>query len=96
MDIRPATESDVETLKQLWLDFEREHPSPDYEEVDEAVELSEVEEYVRDHVALLAENGEAAAGFVLARMRGARHGWISDLYVGPHLPASRGGRPARA
>jgi ribosomal protein S18 acetylase RimI-like enzyme len=83
VDIRPATESDLETLKQLWLDFEREHPSPDYEEVDEAVELSEVEEYVRDHVALLAENGEAAAGFVLARMRGARHGWISDLYVGP-------------
>jgi ribosomal protein S18 acetylase RimI-like enzyme len=83
VDIRPATESDLETLKELWLAFEREHPSPDYEEVDEAVELSEVEEYVRDHIALLAENGEATAGFVLARMRGARHGWISDLYVSP-------------
>ena len=70
MDIRPATESDLETLKQLWLDFEREHPSPEYEDVDKAVELSEVEQYVRDHIALLAENGEATAGFVLARLRG--------------------------
>lgn len=83
MHIRPATESDLETLKELWLAFDRENPSPDYEDVDEAVELSEVEEYVRDHVALLAENGEVKAGFVLARMRGAQHGWISDLYVSP-------------
>ena len=69
MHVRPATESDLETLKALWLAFEREQPSPDYEDVDEAVELSEVEEYVRDHIALLAENGEVAEGFVLARMR---------------------------
>ncbi len=88
MDIRPATESDLETLKQLWLDFEREHPAPEYEDVDKAVELSEVEEYVRDHIALLAENGEATAGFVLARLRGARHGWISDLYVSPEFRRS--------
>jgi ribosomal protein S18 acetylase RimI-like enzyme len=83
MDVRAATESDLETLKELWLAFEREHPTPEYEDVDEAVELSEVEGYVREHIALLAENGDATAGFVLARMRGARHGWISDLYVSP-------------
>jgi ribosomal protein S18 acetylase RimI-like enzyme len=83
VDVRAATESDLETLKELWLAFEREHPTPEYEDVDEAVELSEVEEYVREHIALLAENGDATAGFVLARMRGARHGWISDLYVSP-------------
>jgi ribosomal protein S18 acetylase RimI-like enzyme len=83
VDVRPATESDLDTLKELWLAFEREHPSPEYEDVDEAVELSEVEEYVREHIALLAENGDVTAGFVLARMRGARHGWISDLYVSP-------------
>jgi ribosomal protein S18 acetylase RimI-like enzyme len=83
VDVRPATESDLETLKELWLAFEREHPTPGYEDVDEAVELGEVEEYVREHIALLAENGDAKAGFVLARMRGARHGWISDLYVRP-------------
>ena len=93
MDVRPAGESDIETLKELWLAFDREHPSPEYEDVDEAVELSEVEEYVREHVALLAENGEVAAGFVLARMRGARHGWISDLYVSPDL--RRGGAARR-
>ena len=81
VDVRAATESDLDKLKELWLAFEREQPSPEYEDVDEAVELAEVEEYVREHVALLAEDGDATAGFVLARMRGPRHGWISDLYV---------------
>ena len=52
MHVRPATESDLEPLKALWLAFEREQPTPEYEDVDEAVELSEVEEYVRDHIAL--------------------------------------------
>ena len=83
MHVRPANESDLEPLKALWLAFEREQPTPEYEDVDEAVELSEVEEYVREHIALVVENGEVAKGFVLARMRGARHGWISDLYVSP-------------
>ena len=96
MDVRPATDSDVETLKELWLAFDRENPSPEYEDVDEAVELSEVEEYVREHVALLAENGGTPAGFVLARMRGARHGWISDLYVSPdYRRAGAAGRLVR-
>ena len=96
MNVRPATESDLETLKELWLAFDREHPSPEYEDVDEAVELSEVEQYVREHVALLAENGDVAAGFVLARMRGARHGWISDLYVSPDFrQAGAAGRLVR-
>jgi ribosomal protein S18 acetylase RimI-like enzyme len=96
VDVRPATDSDVETLKELWLAFDRETPSPEYEDVDEAVELSEVEEYVREHVALLAENGGTPAGFVLARMRGARHGWISDLYVSPdYRRAGAAGRLVR-
>ena len=89
MHVRPASESDLETLKQLWLAFDREHPSPEYEDVDEVVELSEVEDYVREHVALVVENGEVTKGFVLARMRGERHGWISDLYVSPDF--RRGG-----
>ncbi len=93
MHVRPATESDLEPLKALWLAFEREQPTPEYEDVDEAVELSEVEEYVREHIALVVENGEVAKGFVLARMRGARHGWISDLYVSPDF--RRGGAARR-
>ena len=93
MHVRPASESDLETLKQLWLAFDRENPSPEYEDVDEAVELSEVEDYVREHIALVVENGEVAKGFVLARMRGTRHGWISDLYVSPDF--RRGGAAGR-
>jgi ribosomal protein S18 acetylase RimI-like enzyme len=97
VDVRPATDSDLETLGQLWLAFEREHPTPEYEDVDEAIELSEVKEYVRDHIALLAENGDSTAGFVLARMRGGRHGWISDLYVSPDFRrAGAAGRLMRA
>jgi ribosomal protein S18 acetylase RimI-like enzyme len=96
VDVRPATESDLETLKELWLAFDREHPSPEYEDVDEAEELSEVEDYARRHIALLAVNGDATAGFVLARMRGARHGWISDLYVSPDFrQAGAAGRLVR-
>ena len=85
MDVRAATESDLETLKALWRDFSQEQPPADYEDVDEALELSEVEEYVREHVALVAENGGTPAGFVLARLRGQRQGWISDLYVAPEF-----------
>jgi ribosomal protein S18 acetylase RimI-like enzyme len=88
VDVRPATELDLDTLKELWLAFEREQPAPEYEDVDKAVELAEVEEYVREHIALLVVNGDATAGFVLARMRGARHGWISDLYVAPDFRRS--------
>ena len=93
MHVRPASESDLETLRDLWLAFAHERPAPEYEDVDEAVELSEVEAYVREHIALLAENGDVTAGFVLARLRGARHGWISDLYVSPNF--RRGGAAGR-
>lgn len=83
MDVRAANESDIGRLRELWLAFAREVPAPDYLEVDADHELREVEEYVRDHVALIADGDGSVGGFVLARMRGPRHGWISDLYVVP-------------
>ena len=81
--VRPATKDDLEILSALWRAFEGEQPRPAYEEVDEAQELSEIAEYVESHVALIAEENDEPIGFVLARMRGARLGWISDLYVAP-------------
>ncbi len=83
MNVRTATANDLDALAVLWRAFEREQPSPEYLDVDEAVELKEIEEYVEREVALIAEAGDGPAGFTLARMRGPRHGWISDLYVEP-------------
>ena len=77
--VRPATESDLETLKELWLAFDREHPSPEYEDVDEAVELAEVEDYVREHIALVGERrgGEGLRARAHAGRRGTAGSAIS-------------------
>jgi ribosomal protein S18 acetylase RimI-like enzyme len=83
VDVRPATESDLGLLRELWLAFSSEVPPPSHADHDEEQELREVAEYVRDHIALVAAGDDSAGGFVLARMRGTRHGWISDLYVVP-------------
>lgn len=83
MDVRPATESDLGLLRELWLAFASEVPPPSHVDQDEEQELREVAEYVREHVALVAADDGSAGGFILARMRGPRHGWISDLYVVP-------------
>ena len=79
--VRPATREDLEALATLWRAFESEQPSPEYEEVDESRELGEIAEYVDSHVALIADGDDGPVGFVLARMRGSKLGWISDLYV---------------
>ena len=96
MEVRAAAESDVDRLKELWLAFDREHPSPEYEDVDEAVELAEVEECVREHVALLAEDGDAAAGFVLARMRDPTPRLDQRPLRDAGLPSRWCSKPARA
>jgi ribosomal protein S18 acetylase RimI-like enzyme len=83
LTVRQAAQSERDTLRDLYRAFVREVPEPDYVDFDLDRELSEVDEYVDRHLALLAESDGAAVGFALARMRGARHGWISDLYVVP-------------
>lgn len=86
--IRAATADDLSVLKHLWLEFEREIPPPEYVEVDHEEELREVEEIVRSHVALLAEEDGGVVGFLLARMKGKRVGFVSDLYVAPRARRS--------
>ena len=84
MRIRRATDADLGTLAALWRAFEIEVPAPPWVDVDAEQELAEIAEYVRDGIALLAEDdaGEAL-GFALARRKGERRGFLSDLYVGP-------------
>ena len=93
MDVRPATETDLDLLRKLYRLFAGEIPPPAYVDFDLEQELREVEEYVREHVALVAEEERAVAGFALARMRGKTHGWISDVYV---VPDARGSGIATA
>ena len=84
MKIRRAHEDDTAAIQALWREFEREIPAPDYVEVDEAQELREIEEIVRGEVATVAEDDDGAiVGFALARRKGPRLGYLSDLYVVP-------------
>jgi ribosomal protein S18 acetylase RimI-like enzyme len=88
VDVRAATPDDLEVLRELWRAFEAEQPSPAYMDVDEAVEVGEIAEYIEREIALIAAGDDGPAGFTLARMRGARRGWISDVYVAPHARRS--------
>jgi ribosomal protein S18 acetylase RimI-like enzyme len=83
VSIRQATDDDLAVLRELYTEFHAEIPPPDYADATLESELAELPPYVREHVALLAEEGGESIGFVLARLKGARHGFISDLYVRP-------------
>ena len=83
MKIRRAHEADIAEIHALWRRFSREIPAPDYVEVDDAKELREIEEIVRAEVAFVAEAADGLAGFALARRKGRRLGYLSDLYVAP-------------
>ena len=67
---------------------ERSRPrcrEPEHVEVDEAQELREIAEIVRDEVALIADDKEGGRplGYALARRRGSRLARLTDLYVVP-------------
>jgi ribosomal protein S18 acetylase RimI-like enzyme len=87
--IRRAGDGDLETLRELWLAFEREVPPPEYQDADLDAELREIDAIVRSEVALLAEDDRGAIGFALARRRGARVARLTDLYVVPHARRDR-------
>jgi ribosomal protein S18 acetylase RimI-like enzyme len=83
VNVRRATEADLPTVRELWRAFERELPEPPHAELDVQAELAELDEIVRDEIALLAEEDGRAVGLALARRRGKRIGRLTDLYVVP-------------
>jgi ribosomal protein S18 acetylase RimI-like enzyme len=83
VSIRHATDDDLPILRELYAEFSTEIPPPDYAAEELEHELSELPSYVREDVALLANAGGETVGFALARLKGARHGFLSDLYVRP-------------
>lgn len=93
MNVRAATQADLPRLKELWLAFEQEVPPPPYVDVDHDREAREIEEIVREQVAVVAERDGEAVGFALARMKGSKLGYVSDLYV---VPDARRERVAQA
>jgi ribosomal protein S18 acetylase RimI-like enzyme len=81
MDVRPATEDDLDALHDLLRTFVDEVPLPDHVDQGEEAQRRFIEEYVDQHVALLAEEDGTPTGFLLARMKRERLGYVSDLYV---------------
>ena len=89
MTVRTATAADAEALEALWRAFEDEVPPPRHVDVDHEKELAEIRAIVDSGLAFLAEDGDGAVGFALARRTGPRNGRLTDLYVAPK--ARRGG-----
>lgn len=81
MQIRAATADDRSGLRDLYRAYSDEAPPPAAEL---ELELQDVDEFLEQGIALFAEvEPGTPAGFLLARMSGARQGWIHHLYVAP-------------
>jgi ribosomal protein S18 acetylase RimI-like enzyme len=83
MNVRDAVTADLPVLHEMWRDFQREIPDPDYIEVDEEHELGEVDEVVGRGVALIAERDGEPVGYALAELQHPRAGFLHDLYIRP-------------
>lgn len=93
MNVRAATAADLPVLEELWRGFVTEVPPPRHLPPDEAKELAEIADLVRDGIALLAlDDDGAAVGFALAHASGTGTGELTDLYV---LPTARRAGVAR-
>lgn len=85
MRVRPATPSDLETLRELWEAFYEERPEPEHEQKRWEDVADAVRRVIDEHVALLAEEDGATVGFALAWPKNDRAGYVSDLYVRPDV-----------
>ena len=81
MNVRAATVGDLASLHELYAEFAAECPPPEHQPLELEKELAEVDEIVRSETAMLAEENGVAAGFALARRKGPRVGYVTDLYV---------------
>ncbi len=83
MRIRRAGSEDRATVHELYGEFFAELPPPAYRSVSLEDELREVDAYLAEHVAFLAEDDDGPAGIALARRKGRNEGYLSDIYVRP-------------
>lgn len=85
MDVRLATNDDLDVIRALYRDFMAEWPPPAYQDVEE--ELVEVDGAVAMQRTFLAEEAGRVLGFAIAWTKKPRVGYVSDLYV---VPSARG------
>ena len=77
--IRPATADDLPLVRELWQAFEQEIPDEPWREDDLDEDLAWLEQAVREHVVLLADED----GLAVARRKGERLGFLEILYIRP-------------
>jgi ribosomal protein S18 acetylase RimI-like enzyme len=87
--IRSATADDLQLVRELWQEFNREIPDEPWREDDLAEDLDWLEQAIRDEIVLLADED----GLAVARRRGRRLGFLEVVYVRPQ--ARRGGLAAQ-
>jgi len=81
--VRPASKDDLDSVSELWREFDHEVPPPTHEgPADVEKELAEVAEIIESELAFVAEDDDGTpVGFALARDRGSGFGTLTDLYV---------------
>ena len=82
--IRPATADDLPLVRKLWTEFELEVPENPWRDSDHDEDIVWLEEAVRDHVVLLADD----VGLAVGLMKGKRLGFLDMLYVRPEARGS--------
>lgn len=87
IEIRRATDADLDVMRRLWDDFSAETHYTPYPPggFDPAL--------VRDHVALIAEDQGEAVGTVYANLSSSHFGYVFGVYT---VPAARGRGVGRA
>jgi len=92
MTFRQADKADLDLLRGLWDEFQaevdryRERPEPE----------PDLERYVTEGVALVAEEDGEPIGFALARRRDERVGYLGSVYVRPAFRRAGVGRELMA
>ncbi len=85
MTIRPASEADATTLRELREAFELEVPAPPHQHPSWDEVWDEMLECLRDGIALVAEQDGRVNGYALGKLESPRVGYLSDLYVRPEV-----------
>lgn len=85
MTLRPLTLEDVDTLRELWEEFEAAMPPPPVKQETWDEAWVDLRAHVERGVALLAEDDGRAVGFVAAKFEdwGPTTAYVTDLYVRP-------------
>lgn len=86
--IRQATADDLPLVRELWREFEREIPEPDWYDDELAQDLEWLAGVVAKETVLIADE----VGLAVALMKGSRVGFLEMLYVRPQARGSGVGR----